>query len=316
MRDLSVALLAVASAQPLWACDLCSVYAANEARGEAGQGVFAGVAEQFTHFGTMQEEGHEVPNEAGQFLDSSISQLFLGYNFSERFGLQFNLPLIYRSFQRPAGLGSERGTESGLGDASLVGHFQVLRHDSMDTTFTWQLLAGVKFPTGDAGRIAEELDETAPPPGAPESGIHGHDLTLGTGSWDGIVGSGVYYRWQRAFLAGNVQYALRSRGDCGYQFANDLIWSGGPGASLALNHNYSLSLQANVSGEHKGTDNLNGETAADTGIDSVFFGPELAFTWTDKLSAELGVDVPVSTNNTALQLVPDYRIRAAFTWRF
>jgi len=34
------------------------------------------------------------------------------------------------------------------------------------------------------------------------------------------------------------------------------------------------------------------------------------------LSAELGADLPVSIDNTALQSVPDYRVRAAVNWRF
>ena len=51
-------------------------------------------------------------------------------------------------------------------------------------------------------------------------------------------------------------------------------------------------------------------------ITAVYFGPEINYTWSDKLSAELGVDLPVSTTNTALQLVPDWRVRAAVTWHF
>ena len=57
--------------------------------------------EQFTHFGTLQEDGHKVPNDANQSLDSSITQLLLGYNFNERFGLQVSVPIIHRSFLSP-----------------------------------------------------------------------------------------------------------------------------------------------------------------------------------------------------------------------
>lgn len=316
MKHLFVTLMAVAAGvRSLSACDLCAVYAANEARGDTGKGWFGGVAEQFTHFATLQEDGTEVPNDAHQWLDSSISQLFAGYNVTPRWGVQFNVPLIYRSFERPEGFATDRGTESGLGDVLLLGHVQLLRRESVDGSFVWNALGGVKMPTGSSTRIAEELDETEVP-GAPESGIHGHDLTLGSGSWDGVVGTSLFARWRLAIFRGALQYNLRTRGDYDYRFADDLTWSGGPGALLLLHDNYSLSLLANVSGEHKGTDDLNGETAADTGIDSVFVGPELAFTWQDRLSAELGVDVPVSIDNTALQLVPDYRLRAALTWHF
>src|SRR5258706_205067 len=82
--------------QPLLACDLCAVYAATEAQGGGGKGFFGGVAEQFTHLGTLQEDGQRVENTVGQVIDSSVSQIFAGYNFSDRFGVQLNLPVIYR----------------------------------------------------------------------------------------------------------------------------------------------------------------------------------------------------------------------------
>jgi hypothetical protein len=312
--SVSAALLA-AIAAPAVACDLCAVYSAAEARGEIGRGFFAGVSEQFTRFGTLQQDGHEVPNEANQWLDSSITQLFAGYNFSSRVGVQFTAPLIVRSFQRPQGLALERGTESGLGDLLLTGHFIPVYLEEQDWTFDWHLLAGVKLPTGDTARLAEEENEVEVP-GAPESGIHGHDLTLGSGSVDGIVGTSVACRWQRLFLNASAQYAIRSEGDFDYQFANDLTWAGGPGYLLVLKDDYTLSLQANVSGESKGKDTFAGVKADDTAITSVFLGPELLATWKDKLSIELGVDWPVSIDNSALQIVPDYRLRAAFSWHF
>src|SRR2546423_1702765 len=77
-------------------CDLCAVYSAQEAQ-NGGKGVFAGVAGQLTHFGTLQDDGR--PESAnGEYIDSVVSQVYAGYNFNARFGLQFNLPVIYRSF--------------------------------------------------------------------------------------------------------------------------------------------------------------------------------------------------------------------------
>jgi hypothetical protein len=49
---------------------------------------------------------------------------------------------------------------------------------------------------------------------------------------------------------------------------------------------------------------------------SVFIGPELSYTWKEHLSAELGAEFPVVSDNSALQLVPDYRVKAAVFWRF
>lgn len=316
MKILRWLLLAAVCAQPTSACDLCSIYAANEARGEIGKGFFAGAAEQFTHFGTLQEDGDEISNEADQFLESSITQIFVGYNVSERFGVQFNAPIIHRWFRRAVHGDVERDSETGFGDVSLTALLQLYRHETRHSTFTWNLLGGIKFPTGSTDRLKEELEEDEHGQGELESAVHGHDLTLGSGSYDGIVGTSFFARWKRFFAAAAAQYAIRSRGDFDYKFANDLIWYGGPGALLLLDYNYTLSLQANVSGEFKGKDELGGEEAEDTGLTSVYLGPEMLFTWRDKLSVEFGVDIPVLLDNTALQIVPDYRVRGALTWHF
>ncbi len=298
------------------ACDLCAIYSAGQARGEVGQGAFAGLGEQFTHYGTLQLEGHEVPNPANQYLDSSITQVLLGYNLTERFGLQASLPFIYRSFRRPEPGGIHEGNESGIGDTSLLANYELLRFEKKHSTFIWALQAGAKFPTGSSSRLREETHEgTGTEPSTP-SGIHGHDLTLGSGSYDAIVGTTLYGRMDRCFLTGAVQYAIRTRGDYDYQFANDLIWSAAPGYLVLLSDNYTLSVEANVSGETKGRDEFRGQLAEDTGITAVYIGPQIVFTWHDNLSAQLGLDWPVLLDNTALQIVPDYRIRAGVTWHF
>ncbi len=297
------------------ACDLCAMYSATQAHGEIGQGFFGGAAEQFTHFGTMQEDGREVKNEVGQYLNSSISQIYAGYNFNDRVGLQFNLPITYRAFKRPEGFAIERDTESGLGDVALLGHLRAYQHETKKITLAWSIIGGVKFPTGSSERIKEELSEIEVP-GAPESGIHGHDLALGTGSYDGIVGTGIFLRYRRAFLSANTQYAIRSTGAFDYRYANDLTWSGGPGVYVLLDDNASVSVQLVVSGEHKNRDTFRGSVANDTGITSGYLGPQINFTWSEKFSAEIGMDIPVSIDNTALQTVADYRIRAGITYRF
>lgn len=299
-----------------YACDLCAVYRSLEAK-SANPGFNVGLFEQFTHFGTMQLDGHKVDNPAGQALDSSITQVIIGYQVNDRFGVQLNTPYINRSFKRPTPTGSiDSGTESGLGDMSLLGHYRALQLTGEETIFVWDLLAGVKFPTGSSNRIKEELTEMDPDPGVPASGIHGHDLALGSGSFDGIVGTALFASWQRLFVSGALQYNIRSRGDFDYRYANDLAWHVKPGGYLWLTHQASLGLQLALSGEVKGKDDLAGVTAEDTGMTSVFAGPELSFTWKERLSAELGAEFPLVNDNTALQLVPDYRVKAAVTWRF
>ena len=320
MKLLSVSLLAGTLATPALACDLCSIYSAAQARAEIGKGFSVSLAEQFTSYGTLQQDSAEVANGTGQFFDSSVTQIVTAYHFTERFGVQFNLPVIRRSFARPEGAAFETGTVSGLGDAALAFNLEAFRWEAKHATFAWSLLGGVKLPTGSADRLQEEVDELTAPPPPPgrESAIHGHDLALGSGSVDGIIGTSVYARWQRVYFSAAMQYGLRTTGRFGYRHAADVTWAGGPGCYLALNDNYTVALQLNVTGETKGQDTfaLMGGRMPDTAVTTVFVGPQIAVTWAEQFSAEAGVELPVSRRNTALQVVPDYRVRAGITWRF
>src|SRR5438067_12843855 len=166
-------------------------------------GWYGAVGEQFTRFATVQVSGSEIANPTGQYLNSSITQLVAGYDVTSRFALQINVPLIYREFKRPDGFQIDRGTVSGLGDMSLLlktgpfpyaspaprsfefqGKNPVAIEHEPDFTVSAILLTGIKFPTGDSSRLEEEFHEVDIP-GAPESGLHGHDSTPRTGSNDG-----------------------------------------------------------------------------------------------------------------------------------
>jgi hypothetical protein len=58
-----------------------------------------------------------------------------------------------------------------------------------------------------------------------------------------------------------------------------------------------------------------GKPAEDTGITSVFVGPRLVGS-RGRWSADIDVDLPVLIHNTALQVVPDYRIRGGVSFHF
>lgn len=329
--------LALALGTPAAACDVCAVYAATSARSER-VGLHLGVGEQFTHFGTLRDDSEKVDNTAGQYLNSSVTQLFAGYNFTSRLGVQLTLPLIARSFRRPEGGKMQSGSENGPGDLSLTGHLVAFDFATERSVFRFTVLGGVKFPTGSPDRIGEELEEEPAAAGAlhhevgehgprhaahdeataggVESGIHGHDLALGSGSYDGLVGGSLFWSYDRWFLTAGGQYAIRGRGAFDYRYANDLTWTGGPGYFVFLDHGTSVALQAVVSGETKGKDDLAGEPAGDTGVTAVYAGPGVSITWASRLAAEVAVDFPALQHNTALQLMPDVRARAGLTWSF
>jgi hypothetical protein len=326
------------------ACDLCGCYTPQletMPEMEAGpvfswaKGWYGAVAEQFTRFATVQVDGHEAPNPTGQYENSSITQLVAGYEINTRFALQINVPIIYREFKRPEGFIIDRGTESGLGDVSLLLKTVAFHYSSLgrrefefqggpknpvaiehepDFTVSAVLLTGIKFPTGDSSRLEEEFHEVEIP-GAPPSGIHGHDLTLGTGSYDGIFGEQTSLRYKSFFFEGGIQFTLRGDGAHQYHFANDLTWSGGPGYYFVRSRDMIVGLQLVVSGEHKDVDRFRGKPAEDTGITSVFLGPRIVASF-GRWSADAAAELPVSIDNTALQVVPDYRIRGAISFHF
>ena len=292
-----------AAGLPAWGCDLCSIYSATEAQ-NGGQGIFGGVAEQFTEFGTLQTDGHRTAGN-GEYLDSSISQIYAGYNFNQTVGVQFNLPVIYRAYGDKA----MRADEAGIGDASLTGNLRLFKQSFGDFTFVWTALGGIKFPTGDSAPLAAP-DDSLP------AGLGGHDLALGSGSFDGLVGTGFSARWKRLFLAGQMQYGLRTRGDFQHRYANDWSWSGSLGYDVVLQDDYSLALEFTTSGESKGKDTFAGAPDEDSSETIVYAGPEISVTWRENLSAHAGADLPLSRANSGEQLLPDYRLHAAVTWRF
>jgi hypothetical protein len=332
----------IAPAGLIQACDVCGCFTpqvetmSNMESTEApawSNNFYGAVAEQFTRFGTVMIDGRERSNPTGQYENSFITQLVTGYTINDRFGLQLNVPIIYREFKRPEGFAIDRGTESGLGDITLLLKTIVFRYAAgggrefdvsgknpvaiehePDFTSSIVLLTGLKVPTGDTSRLKEEFHEMEIP-GAPRSGIHGHDLTLGTGSYDGIFGGVASTRYRNFFADANLQFALRGDGLHQYHFANDLSWDAGPGYYFVRNQKAIVGLQFIVSGEHKDVDRFRGKPAEDTGITAVSVGPRIVAA-RGRWSAQLEADLPVLIDNTSYQVVPDYRIHAGISIGF
>jgi len=322
------------------ACDVCAIYTATEQRVNR-TGPWLGVAEQFSRMATLRLDGTKVTN-PGERLNSSITQLIFGYNFTPEVGLQLNLPIISRTFRRLEEGTLVDGDETGPGDLSLLATLRPVSHVTEESVLRFSFFGGLELPSGNPDRLQEELAEDhvaaggepvalqhdrriaqhvtpgtdhAHSPGG-LSGIHGHDLALGTGSVDGLIGGQMFWSWRRLFVTAAGQYAIRTVGAFDYRYANDLTWEAGPGAFLLLRPDHTLSLQAVCSGETKGKDTLDGQKLDDTAITALYLGPGIRYTWGYSLLAALTADLPLVQNNTALQIVPDYRLRAALTWHF
>jgi hypothetical protein len=330
LKALGVAVLLLPA--PVSACDICAIYTATEMQ-ETRIGLRLGIAEQFTHFGTLQNDGEKVQNRDDEFMDSSITQFVVGYQAHPRLRFQLNLPVIARSFRRATSTGPTRGDENGFGDMSLIASVLVWSYVSEKDVIRLSVQGGIKFPTGDSDRLKEEVPEDPRDhlnesfgTGAADrgggahsevaSGIHGHDIALGTGSFDPFVGGQVFATYDRYYWFTDLQYTVRTRGSFGYEYADELTVDAGPGVYLLTRHDCTLGIGAALNAETKGKDNLHGDLLDDTAVTSLYAGPSLHFTWATSLSAEFTADFPAIQNNTALQLVPDYRLRGGLVWRF
>lgn len=320
------------------ACDLCSVYTATILQ-ESRTGAWFGMAQQFSSFGTLRDGTGKVSNPSSEWLESSITQLAIGYKPSPVWGVQLNVPIIARRYRR---VGEEGGIEKdsveGIGDASLVLHYDVLSDAYRRGVFVVRVHGGLKLATGNSDRLgreaahhAEEGDHAEAANddearrsaftagneiGEPASGVHDHDLALGSGSLDGLLGVSFLWTRGRFQLAGDAQYALRTEGDFDYEYADDLTWSLSPGVYTALAYDYTVGFAARLSGERKGKDERDGDQVEDSGIVSVYAGPRLTVTQGSQLHFEVGGEVPLHQDTSALQLVPDYRLHLSASVRF
>src|SRR4029453_8152028 len=196
---------------------LCDLYGHRSVGGAQGLPPRRGRAVRALPHGAGERRGD---SEFGEFLNSSITQFVLGYQWNERFGLQLNIPFIARTFRRLEDGRLERGDSIGAGDLSLIGNLLAFDRVTDRSVFLFSLLGGLKLPSGNPDFLSEELDEVttaaegqparlrmrgvprhSTPGGDPDGddgprqtgGVHGHDLALGSGSVDGVVGGSLYW---------------------------------------------------------------------------------------------------------------------------
>jgi hypothetical protein len=336
-RFIAVGLLFLSTASRAGACDLCAVYRASDADGANGASFVVSIAEQFIPHRNSRFNGQEVTPAFDEYVDSSITHFVAGYNFSSRWGISLNVPVSYLRFQRqdlryslnaPPVVYVENDHEFGLGDVSLIGRVGLIELTQMEWALVVNALAGVKFPTGDDDRLQDEIAQTQIfesflPPGTPHdplshsiTGVHQHQVALGSGSFDGIFGLTLNGRWDRWFVNGQFQYYLRTEGESGYRRGDELMLSGGPGMFLLLDKNYTLSVQVNALYNWMGRDEILGKRSNLTGSKVWYLGPLLNFTWRSDLSANAGVEFPLHFENRGYQVLPNYRLHGGLTWRF
>ncbi|MBN8550867.1 MAG: hypothetical protein J0M12_16250, partial [Deltaproteobacteria bacterium] len=77
-----------------------------------------------------------------------------------------------------------------------------------------------------------------------------------------------------------------------------------------------IATKLNVSGQYKGKDTSNGNKEDSTGLNAVFWGPEVNATIGDSFGTFVSYDIPLEIQNSGLQAVATYRIRGGIRYRF
>ena len=93
MKFAAVATSLFASILPVLACDFCPCEA-EPLRIDGRLGWHAGIHEQYTDIGRLQDSGRGIANPAGQYLHSSITQIIAGYDFAATADTPTILPMI------------------------------------------------------------------------------------------------------------------------------------------------------------------------------------------------------------------------------
>jgi hypothetical protein len=223
-----------------------------------------------------------------------------------------------------------------LGDLSLVANFQPYRFLTQDVLFAWNVEGGVKFPTGDTNELKNGVvtmggcgagNAITPNPGNSNSasplanhvaggsgvpcgnsgaspvinGITGSEITLGTGSYDGIFGTSAHLGFKRIFSQASFSYVVRTSSDFGFEYEDDLIWKVLTGYYLFLNDSYSVSIEGFVRGWWN---------------EEVYMGPGLSASYKHFVSFQLSGELPIYYFAEGFELAPDYRITSALSFHF
>ena len=303
-------LLVSTALTPVIACDLCCLSTIDG--NNHGTGWAASVGLRISQLDHIEADGVTIDNPENQYLTSANIQATLAYQLDEHWSLQAILPYLHRSYRRVEGGEVESGKETGFGDAVLAVSGNIMLGAGKDRSI-FIATAGLKLPSGNSARLAEEENEVPAPPGSADSAVHGHDLALGSGSWDGVFAIGARTMHGHWFASADLQYTLRTEGDHHFRYGNDFIWSAGPGYQVLPGEEISTGIQALISGETKAEDTANGERSTDTALTAWYIGAVVTLT-SENMTGDIGVDLPIAIDNSGVQAVPTWRARVSMAY--
>lgn len=287
------------------ACDNCTIFTPLNPRELVPETVRLGVRQDLFGYAKARRDGESDSTVPSQNLKTDVTELSAAWDVNSYFGLMAEVPFVNNHARRLDYDGTTSYTsEAGLGEVALYVPVSLFQYSRRKQEFLLQFIPGVKLATGDTERLKEEL--LPQPPNRP---IRGADMTLGTGSYDVPLGTAFLLRQDRFLFDGYVEYILRTEGDYGYRFADDLRWRSALGVYAVDTSSALVIPKVAVSGIWKDHDQLNGTEVENSGLTELFVGPELALTAFDRIELNLIFDFPVYFENDGLQSLQDHLVR-------
>lgn len=308
---------------PALACDPCAIYNSARLQGHRPEEISVGMFEQLTTFDRAQALPENSIKDGDLGRDYSSTQFIVGYDLTDRAGLQLSLPLISRRYDEIQNYRSTTKTDTGLGDITLTGNYTFLNFTGVAWTASLGGFLGVEFPTGDSGSLQDESNDAIVGDvnqlifkhSSIGGGAGSQEPTLGSGSYDYIFGGYGLLRYERFVAFSDLQYSIRTEGDYDYQFGNDLLTNFSPGYYIYLEHDWAVAGLVSFSGEFKDKDQIESSDVAGSGVSNLYLGPALIASFGDRLAGELRYEFRITDEDAGASVVPEAKIRASLGYR-
>lgn len=249
-----------------------------------------------------------VANPKDEKVADTVLNAYAKYDIFERFSLEFNVPIISRAFTRILPTEKESGRNTGLGDLSTLGIFNILSPSANTDHLTWSIRGGVKLPTGDTDELGAESDSKIINSG---TRVRGRDMTLGSGSFDFPLGTSLSYDDGHLFWFTDVGYLVKLEGDDSYQFGNELSATLGAAFLAAKGPKGDLKLGGVVRFNNREEDAIDGDTIANSGNSVLSVGPSAEVALGRSFIGHIDAGIPIFRDANGAQLLPDYQLNVS-----
>jgi len=265
---------------------------------------------------TMLTSSSDTPNAADEKVATTLINLYYSHQLVEGTTLDIYLPVESKAYTARPNYTYNSGRDSGLGDMSLVATQQIFHGVAERRLVDWRLRAGVILPTGDAAQLSNYPDASTNSHDAsgqvyPTSALYPYDRALGSGSVDWVVGSSYVARYEDFFGVIDGQFIGRSTGENDFTRGNTVTLHVTPGYIFSYAQGNEFSLMLDAAYRYDAEAEYAGATVENSGQTEFMLGPQVMANFKGRISATVGINLPIYEKVEGTQLASDYQIIAS-----